>query len=120
MSDYALKNIHSFIQHLGIPIVSTLNGLLIFPTTPTCTPPSFCHCGFGSISTGRKVSTIISSSFGTNLTEIGQLKKQLSDRFRMREMEAISWYLGMEIKEIELTRLSLLTKLLLLTGCSKT
>ncbi len=34
---------------------------------------------------------------GPDLAKIGQLKKQLSDRFRMRDMGAISWYLGMEV-----------------------
>ncbi len=34
---------------------------------------------------------------GLDLAKIGQLKKQLSDRFCMRDMGAISWYLGMEI-----------------------
>ena len=34
---------------------------------------------------------------GPDLAKIGQLKKQLSDRFCMRDMGAISWYLGMEV-----------------------
>ncbi len=31
---------------------------------------------------------------GPDLAKIGQLKKQLSDKFRMRDVGAISWYLG--------------------------
>ncbi len=34
---------------------------------------------------------------GPDLAKIGQLKKQLSDRFRMKDIGAISWYLGMEV-----------------------
>ncbi len=33
----------------------------------------------------------------TELAKIGQLKKQLSDRFRMRDVGAIFWYLGIEV-----------------------
>ncbi len=35
--------------------------------------------------------------FGPDFAKMGQLKKQLSDRFRMRDVGAISWYLGMEV-----------------------
>ena len=31
---------------------------------------------------------------GPDLAKIDQLKKQLSDKFSMRDMGAISWYLG--------------------------
>ncbi len=34
---------------------------------------------------------------GPDLAKIGQLKKQLSDRFCIRDVGAISWYLGMEV-----------------------
>ena len=34
---------------------------------------------------------------GPYLAEISNLKKQLGDRFRMRDMGPISWYLGMEV-----------------------
>ncbi len=34
---------------------------------------------------------------GFDLAEIGRLKKQPSDRFRMRNIRAISWYLGTEV-----------------------
>ncbi len=34
---------------------------------------------------------------GPDFPKIGQLNKQPSDRFCMRDMGAISWYLGMEV-----------------------
>ncbi len=55
-----------------------------------------------------------------DLAKIGQLKKQPSDEFRIRDVGAISGYLGMEVTRDRATGLSLLTKLLLLTECSKT
>ena len=56
------------------------------------------HCVFGH-ENGVIIAIFVDDLLllGPYLAEISNLKKQLGDRFRMRDMGPISWYLGMEV-----------------------
>ena len=56
---------------------------------------------------------------GPDLAKIGQLKKQLSDRFRMRDVGAISWYLGIEVTRDRANRTLFIDRMLEDLGMEK-